>query len=137
VFAISFARGENCPTQGKSDPHHPLLDAAAFRRGSVEESTIYAFLSDHREELFKDEDFADLVPLRERTAVDAGGAHLLVMVLQALEGLSDRDAIRALRTRINWKVACGLPLDDLGFDFTNLTDWRTKFRQSERPPAHL
>jgi transposase len=59
------------------------------------------------------------------------------MVLQALEGLSDRDAIRALRTRINWKVACGLPLDDLGFDFTNLTDWRTKFRQSERPPAHL
>jgi IS5 family transposase len=55
------------------------------------------------------------------------------MVLQALEGLSDRDAIRALRTRIDWKVACGLALDDPGFDFTNLTYWRTRLRRSERP----
>ena len=55
------------------------------------------------------------------------------MVLQALEGLSDRDAIRQLRTRIDWKVACGLALDDPGFDFTVLTYWRTRLRQSERP----
>ena len=36
------------------------------------------------------------------------------MVLQALEGLSDRDTIRQLRNRIDWKVACGLALDDEG-----------------------
>ena len=34
-----------------------------------------------------------------------------VMVLQALEGLSDREAISALRRDIAWKVACGLRLD--------------------------
>jgi hypothetical protein len=55
------------------------------------------------------------------------------MVLQALEGLSDRDAIRQLRNRIDWKVACGLALDDEGFDFTNLTFWRAKLRSSTRP----
>jgi IS5 family transposase len=55
------------------------------------------------------------------------------MVLQALEGLSDRDAARALRDRISWKVACGLPLDDEGFDFSVLTYWRTRLRKSERP----
>jgi IS5 family transposase len=55
------------------------------------------------------------------------------MVLQALEGISDRDAIRQLRTRIDWKVACGLALDDEGFDFTNLTYWRSRLRGSERP----
>src|SRR6202167_486022 len=55
------------------------------------------------------------------------------MVLQALEGLSDRDAIRQLRNRIDWKVACGLALDDEGFDFTNLTFWRTRLRRSARP----
>src|SRR6202167_1078071 len=55
------------------------------------------------------------------------------MVLQALEGLSDRDAIRQLRNRIDWKVACGLALDDEGFDFTNLTFWRGKLRSSTRP----
>jgi IS5 family transposase len=56
-----------------------------------------------------------------------------VMVLQALEGLSDRDAARALRDRISWKVACGLALDDEGFDYTVLTYWRSKLRTSEHP----
>ena len=56
-----------------------------------------------------------------------------VMVLQALEGLSDRDAARALRDRISWKVACGLALDDEGFDYSVLTYWRTRLRSSDRP----
>src|ERR1035441_6937433 len=51
----------------------------------------------------------------------------------ALEGLSDRDAARALKDRISWKVACGLSLVDEGFDFTVLTYWRTRLRQSARP----
>ena len=119
--------------QGKSGPDRQLLDAAAFCRGLVEEGTIYAFLADHRDELFKDEDFADLFPSgRGRPSVPAV-LICSVMVLQALEGLSDRDAIRQLRTRIDWKVACGLALDDPGFDFTVLTYWRTRLRQSERP----
>ena len=119
--------------QGKSDSDRQLLDAAAFCRGLVEENTIYAFLADHREELFKDEDFADLFPSGRGRPSTPAVLICSVMVLQALEGLSDRDAIRALRTRIDWKVACGLALDDPGFDFTNLTYWRTKFRHSERP----
>ena len=56
-----------------------------------------------------------------------------VMVLQALEGLSDRDAARALRDRISWKVAAGLALDDAGFDYSVLTYWRTRLRGSDRP----
>ena len=36
------------------------------------------------------------------------------MVLQALEGLSDREAVSALRRDIAWKVACGLRLDRRG-----------------------
>ena len=55
------------------------------------------------------------------------------MVLQALEGLSDRDDARALRDRISWKVACGLALDDEGFAFSVLAYWRTRLRESERP----
>jgi IS5 family transposase len=56
-----------------------------------------------------------------------------VMVLQALEGLSDRDAARALRDRISWKVACGLALTDEGFDYSVLTYWRSRLRLSSRP----
>jgi hypothetical protein len=56
-----------------------------------------------------------------------------VMVLQALEGLSDRDAIGQLRANIAWKVAAGLALDDVGFHPTVLTLWRNRLRESERP----
>jgi IS5 family transposase len=55
------------------------------------------------------------------------------MVLQSLEGLSDREAARALRDRISWKVAARLALDDPGFDYSVLTYWRTRLRNSERP----
>jgi hypothetical protein len=56
-----------------------------------------------------------------------------VMVLQALEGLSDREAISALRRDIAWKVACGLRLDDEGFHPTVLVYWRNRIRRSSRP----
>jgi transposase len=119
--------------QGKSNPDRQMLDAAAFCRGLVEDGTVYAFLADHRSELFKDEDFADLFPSgRGRPSIPVD-VICSVMVLQALEGLSDRDAIRALRNRIDWKVACGLALDDAGFDFTNLTFWRSRLRGSALP----
>jgi hypothetical protein len=56
-----------------------------------------------------------------------------VMVLQALEGLSDREAASALRRDIAWKVACGLRLDDEGFHPTVLVYWRSRIRRSARP----
>lgn len=92
-----------------------------------------AFLADHRLELFPDQLFEDLFPSnRGRPSVPAD-VIASVMVLQALEGLSDRDAGRALRDRISWKVACGLALDDEGFDPTVLTYWRARLRHSARP----
>ncbi|MGH9122722.1 MAG: IS1182 family transposase [Acidimicrobiales bacterium] len=119
--------------QGHQDPDRQLLDAEALCRSLVEPGTVCAFLADHRHELFKDEDFADLfAPGRGRPSVPAALV-CSVMVLQALEGQSDRDAMRQLRTRIDWKVACGLSLDDEGFDFTVLTYWRTRLRRSARP----
>ncbi len=64
--------------------------------------------------LFPDELFADLFPSgRGRPSVPAD-VIATMMVLQALEGLSDRDAAAALRTKIAWKVAAGLALDDEG-----------------------
>ena len=61
-----------------------------------------------------------------------------VMVLQALEGLSDRDADPGAEDAgSSRKVACGLALDDPGFDFTNLTYWRARLRNSGRPERIL
>lgn len=119
--------------QGKSDPNRELLDAAALCRQLVPEGSVEAFLADHRRELFPDELFADLFPSgRGRPSIPAD-VIATVMVLQALDGLSDRDAARALRDRISWKVAAGLALTDEGFDYSVLTYWRTRLRASDRP----
>lgn len=124
---------ETAGMQGHSEPNRELLDAAALCRQLVPEGSVEAFLSDHRSELFPDELFADLFPSgRGRPSIPAD-VIAAVMVLQSLEGLSDREAARALRDRISWKVACGLALDDEGFHHTVLTYWRSRLRASDRP----
>jgi transposase len=120
--------------QGTNDPSRvELLDAAALCRHLVPEGSGYAFLADHRSELFADQLFADLFPSgRGRPSVPADVV-ATVMVLQALEGLSDREAAAQLRHSIAWKIACGLSLVDPGFHPTVLTLWRSRLRTSARP----
>jgi hypothetical protein len=109
------------------------LDAATWCRHLVPDRSVYAFLADHRQQLFPPGLFADLVVQgRSHPSVPAEVV-ATVMVLQALEGLSDREAISALRRDIAWKVACGLRLDDEGFHPTVLVYWRARLRASARP----
>ncbi len=133
MLAIWLPIVENWWVQGHSDPNRELLDAAALCRQLVPEGSVEAFLADHRRELFRDEMFEDLFRSRRGRPSVPADVVASVMVLQALEGLSDRDAARALRDRISWKVACGLALTDEGFDYSVLTYWRTRLRTSERP----
>jgi hypothetical protein len=119
--------------QGTSDPNRELLDAAGLVGHLVAEGTVHRFLAGHRLRLFPDELFADLFPSgRGRPSVPADVV-ATVLVLQSLEGLSDRDALQAVRTDLRWKVAAGLALDDEGFHPTVLTLWRNKLRASDRP----
>src|SRR6266511_4249526 len=120
--------------QGTSDPTRvELLDAAAHCRHLVPVGSVHAFLADHRHDLFPEALFADLFGSpRGRPSVPADVV-ATVMVLQALEGLSDRDATRQLACNIAWKVACGLALTDPGFHASVLTLWRARLRASARP----
>jgi transposase len=124
----------DCPhARGKDPTRVELLDAAALCRHLVDAGSVSAFLADHRKDLFPDELFADLFPSgRGRPSVPADQV-ATVMVLQALEGLSDREAAAQLRQNIAWKVACGLALTDQGFHPTVLTLWRSRLRASDRP----
>jgi IS5 family transposase len=133
VLAFWVRIEKNVDVQGSSDPIPTLLDAAALVGHLVPPGTVYSFLAEHRHRLFPDELFADLFGSgRGRPSVPAD-VIATVMVLQSLEGLSDREALQALRTDIRWKVAAGLTLDDEGFHPTVLTLWRNKLRRSDRP----
>src|SRR4029450_8852008 len=120
--------------QGTNDPSRvELLDAAALCRHLVPEGSVHAFLANHRKDLFPAELFAYLFPSgRGRPSVPADQV-ATVMVLQALEGLSDREAAAQLRQNSAWKVACGLALTDQGFHPTVLTLWRSRLRAADRP----
>jgi hypothetical protein len=109
------------------------LDAATWCRHLVPDGSVYAFLADHRQQLFPPELFADLVVQDRNHPSVSAEVVATVMVLQALEGLSDREAISALWRDIAWKVACGLRLDDEGFHPTVLVYWRARLRASGRP----
>lgn len=119
--------------QGSSDPNRHVLDTAALCSHLVDPHSVAGFLADHRGELFPDELFADLLPSGTGRSSVPADVVATVMVLQALEGLTDRDATQQLRTNIAWKVATGLALDDAGFHATVLTLWRNRLRASDRP----
>jgi hypothetical protein len=46
--------------------------------------------------------------------------------MQFREGLSDRGAAEAVRTRIDWKYLLSLDLDDAGFDHSVLCEFRQR-----------
>jgi len=50
----------------------------------------------------------------------------VVTVLQFTEDLTDRQAADAVRGRLDWKYCLGLALDDEGFDFSVLSEFRSR-----------
>ena len=50
----------------------------------------------------------------------------LVTVMQYAENLTDRQAADAVRSRIDWKYALGLELTDCGFNFSVLSEFRSR-----------
>ena len=118
--------------QGTEKPDRELLDALGLCGALVREGSVHRFLAEHRLRLFGDGLFADLFGGRGRPSVP-GSVIAVVMVLQALEGCSDREAVERLRCDVRWKAAAGLGIDDEGFDASVLTLWRQRLRASERP----
>jgi len=55
----------------------------------------------------------------------------LATILQFAEGLSDRQAADAVRSRIDWKYLLCLELTDSGFDHTVLSEFRSRLLEGE------
>jgi hypothetical protein len=109
------------------------MDVESVSGHLLPSGSVYAFLAEHRRELFPDAMFADLFPSplgRPSVAADVVAS---VLVLQALEGRSDREATEALTFDLRWKVACGWPVGAAAFHPTVLTYWRRRLAASGRP----
>jgi transposase len=110
--------------QPKPWPEVPAATAkvarAAFRKGSL---AIRA-----RDELgawYADGDFAAAYGVRGAPGMSPAQL-AMVTVLQFAENLTDRQAADAVRGRLDWKYCLGLALDDEGFDFSVLSEFRSR-----------
>jgi Transposase DDE domain/Transposase domain (DUF772) len=110
-----------------------LKGTASFCDGRVGDDSVWAVLHREGHRLFPDELFADLFADSGRRSVPPSIV-ATVMVLQKLNGLSDREAVDAFTFDARWKYACGgLDFDYPGFAHTVLVDMRERLRRSERP----
>jgi transposase len=91
----------------------------------LDEDNLYRKIGDEYAELIKDEDFASMYSNTGQAAYSPARLSL-VTVLRAMEHLSDRVALRMVRTRIDWKYALHLPLEDDGFDASVLSEFRSR-----------
>jgi hypothetical protein len=119
--------------QGRERMDRQLLDAGALVGHLVPAGSMFAFLAAHRQDLFGDEDFADLFPSGKGRPSVPAGVMASVMVLQVLHDYSGAEAAEAARCDLRWKAACGFPLDHGGFDPSTLVYWRRRLARSDRP----
>ena len=119
--------------QGQSRMDRELLDAGEMAGHLVPPGSVFAFLAEHRRELFPDSFTADL--FASRTGRPSLPADLVgsVLVLKELHDLSDAQTAEALKFDIRWKVACGRSLTQMSFDPSALVYWRRRIAASDRP----
>src|SRR5262245_2896108 len=98
---------------------------AALAHKVFPKGNLYMTMRDELGPIYHNADFADLFPRRGQSAL-APAQLLLVLVMAFVEGLSDEQAADAVRSRIDWKYALALELDDPGFDASVLSEFRDR-----------
>ena len=124
-------------TLGVADRQASLLDdMSEFCEKTLAKDSIYAFLHRERDRLFPDEAFADLFADDGRRSVPPSVV-AAVMVLQRLEGLSDREAAERYAFDARWRYAAGVGSYDTSewtiFSHTVFVDMRERLRRSTDP----
>lgn len=119
---------------GKAPTQERLYQSSrTFCEERLPEGSVYRLLANECHRLFPDELFADWFDDVGRRSVPPRIVSV-VMTLQRIEGLSDRDAALRFTFDARWKYAAGgLEFDYPGFVHTVLVDMRARLRASERP----
>src|SRR6266536_2225218 len=111
-----------------------LDDASVLLGDRLPEGSVYHLLAVEGQRLFPDDYFADLfmASAKGRPTVPARVV-ATTMLLQAHEGLSDREAVEHLAFDLRWKAAAGLAVEGGSFHSTVLVGVRNRLRKSNRP----
>src|SRR5438128_4906588 len=129
---FSHHSARRCAMRSRPDPLPPIPDTtAAAVRAAFPKGNLYVDLRAEFGTLYTDQLFTDLYPPAGRPVEIPPWRLALVMVMQYMEGLTDRQAADAVRRCMDWKYALSLDLHDPGFDFTLLHDFRERLLAHE------
>jgi transposase len=92
---------------------------------ALPKGNVYTRMRDELGELFRDEEFMKLYSTDGKPA-ESPGRLAMVTLMQFVENLTDRPAAEAVQVRIDWKYALGLALEDEGFDYSVLSEFRSR-----------
>lgn len=91
----------------------------------LKEKEVYRLIGDELFERWNEAEYADLYSAEGKPGISPI-ILAFVSVFQFMEKLADRQAVNALRMRLDWKYALHLPLDYEGFDFSVLSEFRDR-----------
>jgi transposase len=110
--------------------HEVPEETARVARAAFPKGNRYLQMHDELGTFYTDVDFAALFPAKGQPA-ETPWRLALVLVMQFMENLTDRQAADAVRGRIDWKYALGLELSDPGFDYSILSEFRARLVQGQ------
>ena len=112
---------------GERGPQHGLFEADTMYLKFVGPDTFYGFLAAHRDEIFRDEDYAKLYCLTNGRPSVPPSLLAIALVLQTYDKVSDDEAKRRADYDLQWKVALGVELDMRPFAKSTLQEIRAQF----------
>jgi hypothetical protein len=111
---------------GRVSPQRGLFEGDTLYLDFVGERTFYGFLARHREELFRDEDFAELY-CQDNGRPGVPPSRLAVaLLLQRYEDCSDQEAWARASYDLRWKVALGAETTERPFAKSTLQLFRAQ-----------
>jgi hypothetical protein len=122
---------------GSRSPQDKLFAADQIHLDYVGRDTLYGYLAQNRQQLFRDEDFAALYCADNgRTSVPPSLA-ISILFLRAYEKLSFVEAIEHTKYDLRWKVALGLEMEEVPMPKSALQEFEAKLVLHERGEALL
>ncbi len=89
----------------------------------LDDGDVYRMIGERLNEFVSDADYSDLYPVKGRPAIGPG-LLAMVLILEWMDCVSDRQAAYLVKMRIDWKYALRLPLTYEGFDHSVLCEFR-------------
>lgn len=106
-------------------------ETAQVVKATLKKSNKYVVLRDELGVIYEDESFASLYRSQGAKSIPPGLVAQVVLI-QYMEGLSDRAVLEQLPVRMDWKYFLGLALTDPGFDASVLSEFRQRLTEYEQ-----